>query len=441
MVWDITRLDSAATWLDHHPTESLAASRDGGLFAAASIRGDLSAWEVRSSASGAPVTALKWSRPAEGAVVTALRFSPDGRTLAAVVGGSRVQLFDARSGRPLGSPLRHRGEVSAMQFSADGRLLATGAHDGAARVWDVATRRLRGYPMPHAGEALTHVAFSDDASLLLTGANRDRASTIRLWYLEGNEEVAKLPAGDRLALADFTADGGIVAAFDTTIARWSLKPGSPAAEDGAPAYTAELKGRLKFGTVVWCAGLSPERSRLVAGGLDGTARVITVADLRPTGEPMRSAGVVEGVEFSADGRWVVSLSADRTARIWDGRTGYPVADGSRHDAHFAGLVGGGAYFLSAGRSSSRIRLEPVALDFPAPAPQWMAQMVEAAGGGRFEQEGTLSWIADRDAELAALRARVGGEGGSSWWYRWAGARLPQLVQTPGAGTGAGARSR
>src|SRR6185503_7943315 len=41
-------------------------------------------------------------------------------------------------------------------------------------------------------------------------------------------------------------------------------------------------------------------------------------------------GPVESVEFSRDGRWVVTASEDKTAQVWDAQTGEPAGPPLRH---------------------------------------------------------------------------------------------------------------
>jgi WD40 repeat protein len=162
--------------------------------------------------------------------------------------------------------------------------------------------------------------------------------------------------------------------------------------------------------------------------MDGVARLIDVRTFRPFGEPMKSVGVVQGASFSADGRWLVTVSADHMAQVWDGSSGYAVADIARHSSELAGaaLAGGGAFFVSAGHDRT-VTVSRVGLDFPAPAPGWLPDLLEAAGGGRFDQVGTMSWIANREGQLRALGDRIQGGDAASWWGRWAAGSISRLA--------------
>ncbi len=48
-----------------------------------------------------------------------------------------ARLWDARTGKSIGPPLRHDGIVSAVTFRSDGKSILTGSWDGTVRLWDL----------------------------------------------------------------------------------------------------------------------------------------------------------------------------------------------------------------------------------------------------------------------------------------------------------------
>jgi WD40 repeat protein len=78
-------------------------------------------------------------------------------------------LWDLRTGKPIGPPLRHRSHIKGVAFSPDDRLVASAEAAGFARFWDTATGRPVGPPLPHPG-VVNSLAFSPDGSELLTGS-------------------------------------------------------------------------------------------------------------------------------------------------------------------------------------------------------------------------------------------------------------------------------
>jgi dipeptidyl aminopeptidase/acylaminoacyl peptidase len=70
--------------------------------------------------------------------ITSAQFSPDGRQVV-TVSRDTARLWDARTGKPLGAPLKHESLVTSAQFSPDGQRVVTASGDATARIWDVLT--------------------------------------------------------------------------------------------------------------------------------------------------------------------------------------------------------------------------------------------------------------------------------------------------------------
>jgi tetratricopeptide (TPR) repeat protein len=108
-------------------------------------------------------------------------FSPDGRSILTGCYDKTARLWDA-TGRPLGAPVVHPGEVASVAFSPDGRTILTDCHDNMAWLWDAATGQPIGPPMPLPSsggllEMLPPAVFSPDGRSLLTSDFR----RTRLW--------------------------------------------------------------------------------------------------------------------------------------------------------------------------------------------------------------------------------------------------------------------
>jgi WD40 repeat protein len=114
-----------------------------------------------------------------------IAFSPDGKTLASADADGNIQLWNARTGQEIGTPLGtaspsnpHNVTID-IAFSPDGKILATTAADGAIQFWNPATGQAIGGPFgPTADQSSTSIAFNPNGSLL---AEIPGKGPIRIW--------------------------------------------------------------------------------------------------------------------------------------------------------------------------------------------------------------------------------------------------------------------
>jgi hypothetical protein len=64
----------------------------------------------------------------------AVAYNPDGKTVLTGGHGVATQLWDAATGRPIGSPLHRRGTIWAVAFSPDGESILIGSGEGTTRL-------------------------------------------------------------------------------------------------------------------------------------------------------------------------------------------------------------------------------------------------------------------------------------------------------------------
>jgi roadblock/LC7 domain-containing protein len=88
---------------------------------------------------------------------------------------------------------------------------------------------------------------------------------------------------------------------------------------------------LRHDGAVNSAAFSPDGKWVVSASADRTARIWEAATGNPMGRPLQHESYVWDAAFSPDGKWVVTASADGTARLWEAATGKSVGQALRHD--------------------------------------------------------------------------------------------------------------
>ena len=198
-------------------------------------------------------------------------FSSDGQRLALCRDSSpRVQILDAQTGRLL-NELQHPLGVLAVAWSADGRWLATGCLDASVYLWDAERGVKRQMLSGHRG-GVAEVLFLGDEQVL---ASFSWDGTTRLWDTHTGRSLVSMAGG-------------------ASFLKFNPK-------------TRRLGGHYR------------EWGRLELHEVALPATVRTFAESPP--EP---GGGLTFVDFSPDGRWLVSCGDDGV-RLWNLTEGWPAA--------------------------------------------------------------------------------------------------------------------
>jgi WD40 repeat protein/tetratricopeptide (TPR) repeat protein len=300
-------------------------------------------------------------------------FSPDGQWVATAGAGTDrlglIQVWDARSGRPVTPPLRHRRAnwppeweqpVYAVAFSPDGKRLAS-ANVGEVVIWDVASgTRLASWDQP---DHIYRMRFTPDgARLLLTWAKNVSRDVSRLagqvWDARAGKPVSPLitsehiygysgedgdvvfsPDGRRLALTERIGGRAVARVVDVATGKdlFVLKPARPDDPFRRLAYTPDGKRLLtttsELGARLWDAdtgkalGLmghvgafthqaySADGSRLLT--FDAAAFVWDMASGNRTAMFRPEIGTIRSADLSADGLRALTVTEDGTLQVWD----------------------------------------------------------------------------------------------------------------------------
>jgi WD40 repeat protein len=290
-------------------------SPDGAHVVTADEHGGVRIWSV----AGAAERTLEGHTDAVRVAV----YAPTGRWLV-TAGADGARVWDVATGdsRVLAG---HAGAVHDVAISTDGTRIATAGDDGTARLWDAGTAGPIAPPLPH-DAAVAGVAFSADGERIVTASDD---GTARVWNGRTGALIAPLRGHrGRVAIARLTADGSVaVTGGDDGVARvWNAARG-----------TTLLASPLVHRAAITALALSADGRRIVTGSADNTAVLWELPDELPvdgpptaTARPIRTlAGhddAIAGVALGgADDAIVATTSLDGSARLWDARTGEPLA--------------------------------------------------------------------------------------------------------------------
>ncbi len=198
----------------------------------------------------------------------------------------------------------HADAVTSVDMSGKGTYVVSGSADNTLRLWDVSASRCVRVFAGHAG-SVTAVRLSRDGQYALS-ASRDR--TLRVWDVKGQECVSVLRAHEGPVLSvDARADFSAAASYgqDGRLLFWNLLKGSV------------IRSEEEFdGGDSGAVAMARDGSVALAGGRDGTIRVISLNASSPEGVLKGHTAPVRCLSISAKARYALSGSEDRTIRLW-----------------------------------------------------------------------------------------------------------------------------
>jgi WD40 repeat protein/DNA-binding SARP family transcriptional activator len=282
---------------------------------------------------------LSGLRIAKDRYVAALRFSPDGRTVFAVVGfsdpyhdrGAGLRRFDARTGRALGRErlVAHRPDYFNLMITGNGRRLVTTSPQDRTTIFDARTLR----PLTRLPARAESAALSPDDRTLLLGGHDGSVRFLDLGT--GKVRIASGRHTRAVTRAAFSADGrtAISAGEDNRITVWNVGrtaagetlegdtapvTGLAISRDGQTLYTAAEDGKL----IIWDLAGARRLSRPFTVGPDNQYAPQPYA-MRPDGRVL-AVGHRNGTVTLIDARTLQALSTFRAVpqgRVW--AMGYP----------------------------------------------------------------------------------------------------------------------
>ncbi len=301
--------------LEGHERSVTAAafSANGGYVVTASRDGTARLWDAFD---GTELAVLRGHEQA----IQHLAGSPTADRFATASADGTIRIWDTarRPGKTL--VLQHQRDVASAVFSPGGGFLLTASYDGTARVWDAVDGAevavFGGHNAP-----VVNAAFSPDERQVLTVTPDGKA---RLWELRTAAEIAVFHGGHAspinyqdiqfVNVASFSPDGSrVVVAAGLTAGIWDVSTGEEIAI--LRGHDADINS----------VDFSPDGKQVLTASLDHTARIWNAETGSETAVLAGHDLAVMGADFSPDGRMALTVSRDATARVWDAGSGSEIA--------------------------------------------------------------------------------------------------------------------
>jgi eukaryotic-like serine/threonine-protein kinase len=249
--------------------------------------------------------------------ITALALSDDGRILASANGltDPEIRLWEAATGKELGSLQGHKTWVGQLVFTPDGASLVSASSDQTVRFWDVAWLRPGRILQGHTGE-VWRLALLPEKKLVFSGAKSGIALAWELDPDPARSDKVTLPGA--MAAWQFARDSRSVMTLDRLgqVSRWS----GPGFAQRLPLFG------IGSNPVGWRTLFSAQGRFLSVGYTNGIAQVWSLEKQALLREFAGSSPQpVFPVGFLANETRLLTLQMqDPTFREWDLATGAEV---------------------------------------------------------------------------------------------------------------------
>ncbi|CAG0878531.1 unnamed protein product [Darwinula stevensoni] len=246
--------------------------------------------------------------------VNALEISPDNQLLAAA-GYQHIRMYDVASGNDT-PVINYEGvskNITAVGFQENGRWMFTGGEDHTARIWDLRSRSFECQRIFQLTAPVNCAFLHPNQAALIVG---DQSGVIHIWDLKTNHYEQLVPEPDASVQSVCVSPrGDLMAAVNNKgIAYiWAYKV------EGQLEPKKKLIAHARY--ALQCH-FSPDGMYLVTTSADQTAKLWSSEDFslfQTLADPAQRW--VWDIGFSADSQYIFTASSDATARLWQVETG------------------------------------------------------------------------------------------------------------------------
>ncbi|MCX7990630.1 MAG: WD40 repeat domain-containing protein [Proteobacteria bacterium] len=299
-IWDsetykaIRKIYSHKNWIS-----SLTISSDNLYFLSGSCDRTVKIWDIKN---GNKILTL-----GEKNIATIVTVSNNERLMACNDENNFINIWDIRKGKKIATLAGHNHPITSLVFTPDNNYLLSGSIENLIKVWDIKTGDLIKL-IPGNSTGITSMTFSLDGEYLLTSGYD---GIVTLWDWKDYKIIQQFYISDNnFILASFSKDNRYIATggSEGLISVWDVKKN-----------TFVLSEKIHKKEILSIA-FSPKDNLIVTGGKDNLLYLFDfINNKKKIFEGHRDT--VIGVSFTSDGNNIVSISKDKTVKVWDTYSG------------------------------------------------------------------------------------------------------------------------
>ncbi len=206
-------------------------------------------------------------------------------------------------------PIGHTNKIYSAQFSPDGKKIVTASKDKTAKIWDVATGYLLADLKTHL-DPVIFAKFSPDGKKIIScpwvedPSGENRAVILKIWNALSGELITDIAESLLVSFAEFSPDGKKIISISDSVRIWDA---------GTGKQLTRLNETINWESKVL---LSPDGKWVLATDPDKSVILFDVITGRRTYTLRNHTAVVKIMQFTPDGKNLVTVSANETI-TWD----------------------------------------------------------------------------------------------------------------------------
>ena len=356
---------------------SITFSPNGRQIASGSSHNEIKLWDA---VTGLEITTFT----SHSDQVLSVAFSPDGRQIISGSFNGEIKLWDVYNGIEITNISGHTFRAFSTVFSPDGKRIVFGSNNGKIKFWDIINGSENRTFMSNSGNIIS-IAISPDEKQLATGSWNE---SVKLWDTSGGKEIKLLPANFHYNdFIRFSSDGKLIDYFsiDDGIKIWDSYSGVEIGSfnrypmvlslDFSKIASSPWKEPIKVqnttnGREINNFPIDTDKADVLAFSPDGKQiaaswlntdydennekiyeSIIKIWDIATGNEVMKfsfDSTIVSCLEFSPDGKQLVSGSYDEIIRLWNIANGREIRTFKGHifEISFISFSPNGKYILS-----------------------------------------------------------------------------------------------